>query len=178
MMEVKVSENCIRVDLSTSPSGLVRGDCYGPGYGPEDSEDDTFYFEDGSIFQLCKALDDMGFVIHMDRDGQRARALRGKPTRIDILKIGQRWVVNKYPYGWTASTRPIESETKPAEFDVGQAVEWLQAHNWTVLSWDHPQAGQGYRAFKSKPEPVRDGAGIMAMRRRYPDTLYDLSLYF
>jgi len=175
-MEIKVPKNCIRVDLEVMPTGAVKFAWWVDGYKVDDEEAGAQYYEPGSLFQICKALDDKGFSVHVDRDGQRGRALSGQPTRIDLIKVGQRWVVSKYPYGWTASTRPVSSDTKPAEFDIGQAVEWLQSHKWTVLEWNLGDR-QGYRAYKGKPEPVNDARTIQILRRQYPETQLDLAYY-
>lgn len=167
----------IRVDLEIMPNGMVEAAWWFDGYKATDEDAGHWYFEAGTMFQLCKALDDRGYTVHVDRDGQRARALSGQVTRIDIITVGQRWVVSKYPYGWTATTGPLSSDTKPAGFDVGQAVDWLNSHGWIVYQWDY-EGRKGFRAFRHKPEPVNDTATIVRLRKQYPNIQADLAYIF
>lgn len=178
----EIPGECIRVDLQDM-GRMIEAAWWLPGYQQTDEHAGRWYYskDDGvTLFQIATHLDlDRGFTVHIDRGGTRGRALVGQTTRIDILQVGQRWVVKKYPYGWTASTNPISAETKPVEFSPEvDALPWLEAKEWVILRWDDERAGKGYRAFADKVQPVRDARGTLAMRKRYPDTQLDLAIYF
>ena len=117
--------------------------------------------EKSNIYQILASYEDQGFTVEMC-DSNHGRALRGEITRIDFQKTAGRWTVKKYPYGWTATTRPISEETKPAEWDAEkEAFSWLEKNHWIVRTWPC-----GARAFKGEPMPIRDRLSIVRMRNR------------
>jgi hypothetical protein len=136
-----------------------------------------------SAFRKLMELEDQGFTCEMP-DANRGRALRGKITRIDFLMLPDGWHVKKYPYGWTAKTKPIEDKTLP-ESAIMKAVQWCREENWKVCQWPG-----GYRAWKGPEKPVRDAEAIRSMRKRVEDQLargdlssgpmkfYDFAFYY
>jgi hypothetical protein len=120
------------------------------------------------VWSVLKELQKRGFTCcqHCTTEG---RALRGEITRIDftILEHGVR--VNKYPHGWTAFTKPLSSELKPGNFDVENALRWCEENGWTVYRW--PKISDafpaGARAWKGKPEPVRDRYYLPSLRHQF-----------
>jgi hypothetical protein len=114
---------------------------------------------DGFIPALLSEYEKAGFVVWM-ASGSQGRALRGKITRVDILFDGTNWKINKYPYGWSAKTPPIESKVASEDMRAG-ALAWLQINQWTVMECEN-----GHRAFKGTPYPVRDRATIQHLRRK------------
>jgi hypothetical protein len=93
-------------------------------------------------------------------DQTHGRALRGKITRIDFEIKPDRVHVKKYPFGWTAKTRPIKQyEITPEEYQAD--LKWLKDHGWSMREWPG-----GSRAFKGDPLPVRTGSTIAYMRRQ------------
>jgi hypothetical protein len=94
-------------------------------------------------------------------DATHGRALRGETTRIDFTQANDgSFHVKNFPYGWTAKTKPISDEIK-SESDYEQAILWCVASGWHVRRWPG-----GARAFKGAPQPVRDRASILTMRRK------------
>ncbi len=73
--------------------------------GSPDIED---FIESGSISYTLAEYEKQGYTVEMASQS-KGRALRGKITRVDIILEGETWVMKKYPYGWTAKTRPIET---------------------------------------------------------------------
>lgn len=114
----------------------------------------------GYIVGLLMRYEKQGFTCEM-ADQDTGRALRGKITRVDLIKLPDGWHYKKFPYGWTAKTRPLTDEIKTDD-EVLQIVEWCQARGWCVREWPG-----GYRAFQGgSPVPVRDGAAVRSIRRR------------
>ena len=141
------------------------------GSTPADSEE----YIDGSIPALLAEYEKAGFVVWMAYGGV-GRALRGSITRVDIIHDGQAWNMRKYCYGWSAKTPPIESKIVK-DIECEAAVEWLKQNQWTLIQWEG-----GYRAFRGEAKPVRDRAGILALRRKFEEQhvnyRYDLAVYF
>lgn len=147
-----------RIDLDQINPGTVRVRQWAEGWKEGDSPaSDTT--ESGSVMFKLMAYEKQGFTCEM-ADQNTGRALRGKITRIDFLKVGPKFVVKKYPYGWTAKTRPIQ-ECDKTEAEWNDAILWCESHGWNVRRWP-----EGARAFKGEPQPVRDAKAIMSMRRR------------
>lgn len=114
--------------------------------------------ENQSIASLLEEYEMHGFTVEMARAGV-GRALRGQTVRIDLFEEDGAWKMRKYPYGWTAKTRPIEE--KPIDQKTLQAaLNWMYGNQWTVREWPG-----GYRGFRGAPKPVRDRHAIQAMRR-------------
>jgi hypothetical protein len=112
-------------------------------------------------------------------------------TRIDFEDIsrrlaapdGSQWVVRKFAQGWTAHTNPCDIKGNPP-FNIDRAVAELETTGWTVYRWPG-----GARAWRGRPEPVRDRAQIIRFRRtierrRWQDALdfenprLDLALWY
>ena len=133
------------------------------------------FVESGSISYMLAEYEKQGYTVEMASQS-KGRALRGKITRVDIILEGETWVMKKYPYGWTAKTRPIE--TKRFNHEEAQiAIQWLKDNRWVVLEWPG-----GARAWKGRPMPVRDRHAIQVMRRKFDEQKinfsYNLALYF
>ena len=140
--------------------------------GQADSED---FLDGGSIQDMLSDYEKQGFTVWM-ASARLGRALRGVTTRIDIILTGDAWVMEKFPFGWSAKTPAIEKK-RFNQVEADAAVKWLKENKWTVLEWPG-----GFRAFKGKPMPVRDKYAIMSLRRKYDQERihfnYDLALYF
>jgi hypothetical protein len=93
-------------------------------------------------------------------DNDHGRALRGEITRVDILQVAGKWSVRKYPYGWTAKTRPI-SQREMTDAEAATAIAWCKQHGWTVREFPG-----GARAWKGEVKPVRDASTIKMLRRQ------------
>jgi len=167
-----------RIDLERvgSTGIIVRSWFQGwrqPDAGTPDMED---YIESGSIPALLAEYERQGFTVEMAH-ASVGRALRGEITRIDFIHNDSDWIIKKFPFGWTAKTRPLLSETKPADFDMESALAWCESRGWTVYRWDG-----GARAWKGAPKPVRDRASILAMRRKALEShvhyTMDFAFYF
>jgi hypothetical protein len=170
-----------RIDLEQAGQGQVIIKKYFQGWG-KTSCFDMMEFEIGtSIPALLKKYEDEGFTVEMASPAL-GRALRGRTTRVDIIQEGDSWVISKFPFGWTAKTRPISKKTV-TEQDAQEAVRWLNEHGWTVYSWDG-----GYRAWKGTPMPVRDSRETRYLRNKSDSEMsngehnpyfhYDLLFYF
>lgn len=120
------------------------------------------WIQDISVFYALSPLEREGFTVEMV-DADHGRALRGKITRLDFIFVhvhDGRWQVERYPYGWTAKTKPIKTEIKDLDFDIEIALGWCRAHGWTVHKWPG-----GARAWLGEVLPVRDRTTILRMRR-------------
>lgn len=113
----------------------------------------------GMIESLLAQYEREGFACHM-ASSKQGRALRGKTTRVDFLKLGAEFHIRKYPHGWTAKARPSEDK-QVSETEWLAAIAWCESAGWTVRRWPG-----GARAFKGAPMPVRDARAIRAMRNR------------
>ena len=155
-----------RIDFERigQPSVMVRK--WYAGYnihdaGPANSEE---FLENVSIPALLAEYEKQGYCVWMGTPSQ-GRAIKGAITRIDVIKVGQEWVVKKYCYGWSAKTPPIE--TKPMnDQQARDAIQWLKDNQWSVM--EHPN-WNGARAFKGHPIPVREKSAILRMRRDAQD---------
>jgi len=129
------------------------------------------FIEEGSVDRLLADLEKQGYAVGISRRGF-GRALKGPITRIDVLLDGDGYIVKKYPRGWMAQTRPIE--TKRLSLEQGEiAAQWMREHGWNVIDWEG-----NYRGFKGKMYPVHDANQIRSLRSRYPRTTYNLAFYF
>lgn len=161
-----MSKPITRIDLEASGE-YVRFSMWEAGWHQGDKANITDA-KVGSLFYELTELEKQGFTVEMC-DATHGRALRGKITRIDFVQPNGRWVVNKYPYGWTAKTRPLTSETKDETFDLESALTWCETHGWTVRRWPG-----GARAFLGEPMPVRDANTIKRMRRQVDQAMAGL----
>lgn len=159
-----------RVDLEAVGSTIFRKN-WEAGWIEGDAPASTETFEGATVFSLLRSLELNGFTVEM-HDDDHGRALRGQITRIDFSVVGPQVVVRKWPYGWTASTRPISTETKTG-FDLENALDWCLKNGWTVYRYEG-----GARAWLGQALPVRDAASIRRLRARMPRTQFDLAFYF
>ncbi len=121
--------------------------------------------EGQSIPGLLAYYEKQGFAVWMSNNSH-GRALRGTITRVDFIHLPDGWHYRKFPYGWTAKTRPLSDEIK-TQAEVDEILEWCEAKGWTVRRWP-----DGARAFKGEPRPIRDRAAILSLRRRASTELY------
>lgn len=129
------------------------------------------FIPEGSVDQTLADLEKQGYAVGITRRGF-GRALKGPITRIDIILEGEEYIVRKYPRGWKAQTRPIE--TKRLSLEQGAiAAQWMREHGWTVIDWDG-----NYRGFKGKMYPVHDAQSIRAIRAKNPNARYNLAYYY
>ena len=173
-----------RVDLEKVGQSSVIVRSWRAGWNRDDAgaPDVEDFIESGSIPALLAEYEKQGFTVEMAHAGV-GRALRGEITRVDFVREHDGWLVKKFPIGWSAKTRPLTTETKPADFDLESALAWCQSHGWTVYRWDG-----GARAWKGQPKPIRDRATILTMRRKLTESLwkgesdncshFDLAFYF
>jgi hypothetical protein len=149
--------NITRIDVEQTPGGLLVREWF-EGWNQDATPPcDLSRTVNKNIGLFMLDLQDAGYTCEM-ADGTHGRALRGEITRIDFYKQADGWRVQKYPYGWTAKTRPIQEAVLA---DTADALRWCKDNGWVVREWPG-----GARAFKGKPYPVRDTAGIMSMRRK------------
>lgn len=163
-----------RIDLERAGGGLfVRQWKLGwrdDGSSCHESEE---YVTGQRIEALLAECEKLGFAVWMC-DNSHGRALRGDVTRIDFVE-GK---IRKYPYGWTAKTRPLSERTATPD-EIQAAVQWCKEHNWTVREWPN-----GARAWKGEPKPIRDASTIRYLRRQTDASLgdprrrYDLAFDF
>jgi len=166
-----------RIDLErVGATGIFVRKWYA-GYNTDDAgaPDMEDYLQQGSIQFILAEYEKEGSTVEMASLG-KGRALRGPIVRVDILFNGEKWILSKYPKGWTARTRPIESKIV-TDVECEAAITWLKLKEWTLIQWEG-----GYRAFKGEAKPVRDRAAILALRRKFQEQhvnyRYDLALYF
>ena len=87
--------------------------------------------------------------------------------RIDFLASAAGTIVQKFEkQPWR--DRLISSEIKPADFDLGAALEWCKANGYTVHvgHW-------GARAWKDAPWIIRTREQIKHKRAHAEDTAFD-----
>jgi hypothetical protein len=172
-----MDKNITRVDIESFAGGiLVRYWLKGWKEGDPPFSSETLT---GTVYQFCQMLDeDEHFTVHMD-SAKLGRALRGEITRMDFYRLADAWKVSKFPYGWTATTRPIEIklfQDKDGGFDIAANIQWCQDHGWIVRQWNERLSiPAGYRAFKGKPQPVRDARMIMFLRKKLPNAQLDFA---
>lgn len=127
--------------------------------------------DETTIATLLADLEKQGFTCNMF-SSSTARALRGHTTRIDFVMI-EKWEIRKYPYGWIASTRPIQIKAATAE-EIAVAIKWCEDSGWNVRKYPG-----GARAFLGKVYPVRDATAIRSMRRKVQNgKTPDISRFF
>ena len=152
-------KNITRIDLEQDGEhGVLVKEWY-EGWQEGDKEN-AFRYEAGAVIhRLLMSIEDQGYTCEMC-DHYHGRALRGQITRIDFeLKAADQIIVKKYPYGWTAKTKPLQQYTCDVKAS-GNPVQWCKDHGWTVREWPG-----GARAFRGEPLPVRTGSTIAYMRR-------------
>jgi hypothetical protein len=161
-----------RVDIEQAGSGVTIRQWY-EGWqedGSTPADIDEYDGDRRDIAAILFEYEKQGFAVWMS-DRAHERALRGKITRIDFLKLCEKFLIRKYCYGWSAKTHPL-SEVEKNESDWDPAIAWCESNGWTVL-----KAANGARAWKGKPMPVVDKPSILQLRRQHPYTQVDLGLY-
>jgi hypothetical protein len=129
------------------------------GWKEGDSPTKESVIKGGYIVGILITLEAQGFTCEM-ADANTGRALRGKVIRVDLVKLPDGWHYRKYPYGWTARTKPMTDEVKTDD-EIAQIISWCKGHQWATREWPG-----GFRAFMGEPLPVRDTKAIMSMRRK------------
>jgi hypothetical protein len=151
-----------RIDLEATggDSRNVRIKQWREGWREGDAPDLDILTTEKSIMFHLMDFEKQGFTCEM-ASKNLGRALRGKTTRIDLDKLPDGWHYRKFPYGWSAKTKPM-SDTVKTEAEVQEILAWCEANGWTV----HRINAEKARAWKGAPQPVHDTATILQMRRR------------
>jgi hypothetical protein len=152
-MNLKIIPGMTRIDLERLDADVVMRVWFGK-WHEGDRAEYSDYLAGARIESLLMQCEKAGFTVHMI-DGQHGRALRGEITRIDFMD-GK---IRKYPWGWSASTRPIQERDATAD-EQAAGLQWCKENGWTVREW--PCGG---RAWKGEEKPVRDGITIQRLRR-------------
>ena len=147
-----------RVDLEKAGTDIVVKKWY-EGWSEGSPADITSNEPRAFLVSILMKLEKEGFTVEM-ADSEHGRALRGTITRVDIVSLPDGFHYRKFPFGWTARTRPMSDERKTEE-EVAEIIGWCKQKGWNVREWPG-----GYRAFKGAPMPVRDKASILTMRRK------------
>jgi len=160
---MKFDQDITRIDMERQQDNVLVK--YWRGKWAEGSAAFMMDYEVGvRIESLLSVCEKAGFTVEMC-DSMTGRALRGEITRIDIVKDGESWFVKKYPYGWTAKTRPL-SKYALAEDAAQTAIQWLKDNGWTVIQWSDRVA-----AFRGEPKPIHDRGTILSLRRKVENNL-------
>jgi len=144
--------NTTRIDLERQ-GDHVLAQLWKKGWIEGQWTDQCQYLVDTRIEAVSHQCELAGFTIEM-MDGFHGRALRGEITRIDILHIETGWKIDKYPFGWTAKTRPISSRvTDKAE--AARAIACLRENGWTIRNWPNglPAPGKARASLFVMPAP-------------------------
>jgi hypothetical protein len=148
-----------RIDIERLDGQTLSVDSWLEGWQEGQSADRKEIIQGRSIESLLFEFEKRGYTVEMASNSQ-GRALCGKTTRIDFIKLAGKFYVKKFPFGWTAKTRPIQ-ETEKTEAEWEKAILWCESNGWNVRRWP-----DGARAWMGPVLPVRDAAGIRAMRRK------------
>jgi hypothetical protein len=156
-----------RIDLEKIGANLIEVRQWYAGWRDDGSTpaDIDEVVEGQTIPGLLAGYEKQGYTCEMC-DKAHGRALRGAITRVDIVRLPDGWHYRKFPFGWSAKTRPLSDEIK-TEAEIHEILEWCELKRWTVRRWP-----DGARAFRGEPKPVRDRAAILSMRRRASQELY------
>ena len=149
--------NFTKIDLEKVPGGILIQEW---DEGWKEGSPCTVYdfLPDERLDNVLASYEKNGYCVHIF-DETHGRALKGEITRIDFLKTGTGWKVDKYPYGWTAQTPVLKTEQKGKDFNVDQALSWCRENGWEIRIWNG-----GARAWKGQIRPVHDAATIKQMR--------------
>jgi hypothetical protein len=153
-----VDRQTTRIDLELAENGVIVRTWNGKWEENSSPVTHTLMLNQ-SVQRLLMSLEDMGFTCEMC-DSSHGRALRGEITRIDIMQVSGKWVVKKYPYGWSAKTRPL-TEKQLSDSEAAFAINWCKQNGWTVREFPG-----GARAWKGEVKPVRDAMAIRSLRRQ------------
>jgi hypothetical protein len=84
------------------------------------------------------------------------------PERIDFAVVTSGVIVTKFWLVGGRNVAPNGAETKPAGFDLDDALAWCEENDYTVRRWK-----SGARAWKGdKPQPIRTRSQIWRRRTR------------
>ncbi|HCR70923.1 MAG TPA: hypothetical protein DIW23_05730 [Anaerolineae bacterium] len=119
------------------------------------------YEQNVNFYNLLDTYKEQGYTVWVDGYGL-GHALKGRITRIDILKCGEVWKIKKYPYGWRASTPALETK-EINEQELDQLIKWLKEKKWNVFEF---QSKDRFLAFKGKARPINDKRTILSLRRK------------
>jgi len=125
------------------------------------------YCSETRLLDVLDYLKTQGYVCRIHRDG-KGQAIKGKPTRIDIIKDGENFICKKYPQGWIASTPPIETKTLTQE-QADEAVKWLREHNWKIRESLSDNGSTIVRAWLGELLPIRDRRTILLVHKQIED---------
>jgi hypothetical protein len=174
-----MNDDIVRVDFeAVTPDFII---CEGWQAGWKEGSAGTWHnsIEGRSLPEVLNEYRHNGYAITIFHS-KRARALRGEITRIDFTLTLAGWMVSKFPHGWTARTHPIKKEQKGPDFDIREALTWLQQNGWVTVEWEG-----GARAWKGHMLPIRDREQILKLRRQSEASHnadghwhYDLAYYF
>lgn len=148
-----------RVDIEAIGEGINRVSYWREGWQEGDPYGSSELVQK-PIMYLLMDFEKQGFTCEMC-DANHGRALRGKITRIDFVKILKEWRVRKYPFGWTAKTRPLSDVVK-TEQQIQDAIAWCEQNGWNV----HKNADGSAIAYKGAVKPVTDRSAILRQRRQ------------
>lgn len=152
-----------RMDLEAIYGGTAVK-CWSGEWQEGDAPDYETFREGVSLDQALMALEDSGWTVHMFIDRKTGihsgRALRGEIIRVDFRMLGQELVIQSFPYGWQAWTKPICESRWPAD-QLEAQIQMYREKGWTVRTWP-----SGARAWKGEVLPVRDAGTIIRMRER------------
>jgi len=89
-------------------------------------------------------------------------SLSKHPDRIDFAVATSGIIVTKFWLVGGRNVAPDGAETKPAGFDLDDALAWCEENGYTVRRWK-----DGARAWKGdKPQPIRTRSQIRHRRAR------------
>lgn len=149
-----------RMDIVDAPEiGLIVKVWHGE-WTPGSAPDGESYRMGVSLDQAAAACERAGYTVrYYTADGaHQAQCLRGPITRMDFRLVAGQVKIQRWPYGWCASTRPISEDSIP-EGEFENTLNELRNAGWTVHTWRG-----GARAWRGDPLPVRDAGVIRRMR--------------
>ncbi len=169
-------EKPTRIEINRAGTSYLRQEWFGE--WEENTPPARQDFVVGTMLKFADEFAADGYSVTL-LDAHHLLALGGTITRVDFILMADGWHVKKYPYGWTARTRPVREEVKPIDFNVDEALYWLRQNGWKTRQWEGtPNANAGARAFLGKPMPVRDRQSIVQMRDRIGIHHYDYAFDF
>jgi hypothetical protein len=159
-MSAQPQKQITRIDLEAvgNDGHLVRVSQWREGWQEGDAPEVSELVDGKSIMFHMMDYEKQGYTCEM-ASVKLGRALRGKTTRIDFIQKEDGWHIQKFPYGWTAKTRPLTDVIKTAE-ETEAAIVWCEQNRWTVYRINESKA----RAWRGEPQPVHDAKTIMRMR--------------
>jgi len=149
-----------RIDIEQKDGGGILVMFYTEGWVEGQSSPAQYDFQPTeTIVGKLQEYERLGYTVEMC-DAFHGRALRGRITRIDFMLEAGTWKIKKFPYGWTAKTKPI-SVTLSNQDEISAALDWCKVHRWTIRTWPN-----GARAWRGEAMPVRSTSDIRYLRRQ------------